>query len=149
MWDSRLKWSASTVSRRLWKPLPQFQWDCGSGFGGFNETTESLKSNIIFPQKGSFSIKLCFKKFGVRSLYDTAEADLAVSMRPRSGFSGINETAEADSVALMRPQKPIQRSQWGHRSGFSGLNDTAESLVTPHKPTPKRISALNSFKGIL
>jgi hypothetical protein len=148
--DILLKWSASAifnetaeaasaVSMRPHKVLPQFQWDRGSWFGGFIETTDvafvvsmrtwmrprnPLKnfSNIIFPQKGSFHHKLCFKKFCFRGLNETAEAYSPVSMRPGkriqryqwvrgSRFSGLNETAEVASAISMRPQNPLWHSR--------------------------------------
>jgi hypothetical protein len=120
-----------TVSMWLRKRIRWFQWDRGSGFGVFSETMESLKktsTTLFFLRKVVFSIKLCFKKFG---------------------FHCLNETAEGDSAMSMRPRKQIQRSQCDHGSGFWGLNETAESFVTPRKPLRNRISALNSFKGML
>jgi hypothetical protein len=126
--DNRLK-SASAVSMRLPKPLQQFQWgpeadlvvsmrpwkriqrlqwDSRSSFGGFNETTESIKkifNNIIFTQKGSFQHKTTSKKVWLkgirRSQWDRGS---------RSGW------------------KWIQRCQWDRGSGFSSLNVTAESF---------------------
>jgi hypothetical protein len=95
-----------------WKQLQRLQWDCGGGFGGFNETGESLKKfpqHYLYPERW-FSAQ----NYVLKSLAS------AVSMRPqkrirrsqlnrRSGFSSVNETAEADSAVSMRPRNP-----WWH-----------------------------------
>jgi hypothetical protein len=90
--------AASAVSMWPRKQLPRFQWDRGILIKNF--------SIIFLRQIGSFQHKTMSEKFG--SL-------------------GFNETAEADSAVSIRPRKHIQWSQWDRRSGFGCFNETAEA----------------------
>jgi hypothetical protein len=49
--DNHSKLSASAVSMRHGKPLPWFQWECGSGFRGFNETAEVAMAAFMRSKK--------------------------------------------------------------------------------------------------
>jgi hypothetical protein len=136
--DNCLKFSASAASMR---PLRQFQWGSGSGFDGFNETTEAASAAPMRPwkwlrrfqwdrgiHKKISTILIYTERYRQFSAQNYIEKSLAsmVSMRQRkqirwyqwnrgSGFSNVNETAEADSAVSMSPRKRIQRSQWERR----------------------------------
>jgi hypothetical protein len=121
------------------KLLPRCQWDRGSSFGGFNETTEAASVVSRKPRKrilrfqwdrgsgfGGFNETVeSFKKFQ-QHYFLPRKLVFSTKLRIKKfGFRSFKETAEADSAISMRPQKQIQRSQWDR--GI--LCYTAEALV--------------------
>jgi hypothetical protein len=116
--DDRSKSSASTVSMRPRKP----QWSRGSGFrcygfGGFNETAESLNKlqQHNFSSKGSFQLNYVLNVWLPRSQCDRW-----------SGFSSLN--------AAMKPRKRIPRLRlWRFQWDRGILKKNLNNIIFPQK----------------
>jgi hypothetical protein len=148
IWYIHLKWSASAVYMRPWKPLPRFdetaeaasvvsmwpqkplprfQWDCGSWFGSFIETAEAASTVSMRLRKLIWRFHWDHGS-SFHGFNEAAEAALAVSVRLRNPYKIFSNIIFPRKGSFQH--KTMLKTVWlwrDRRSGFSGLNETAEA----------------------